>query len=296
MDSRCKRGCRSIRAKGTLVSELREVKRFLCLLTDTKPKGCATRPGADSFWEWARQCFSCQLIALFYTLGIPGQKAEQVFMRVLPRVVFVAAIPLALGSSGPELAGFGRAATRSKSTMPPAKPTVYVSDFEIDVLPPPPGSRKPEDDPRRQASRLVELMSTKLLAALQKAGYPAVRMREGDARPDKGVAIRGLFAEVDDENHWRRALIRTATDSGKMEALVEVATLAKPDQALYEIAPLPGNDNNIPGAVITLSPYVPLTKYDLNKDAKEDVFQKIAPRVVDDLTALLSANPAAISE
>ena len=217
-------------------------------------------------------------------------------MRVVPRVVFVAAIFLTLGGPGMELAGAGPAATPSKSSMPPSKPTVYVSDFEIDVLPPPPGSRKPEDDPRKQASRLVDLMSTKLLAALQKAGYPAVRMREGGARPDKGVAIRGLFAEVDDENHWRRALIRTATDSGKMEALVVVANLAKPDQALYEIAPLPGNDNNIPGAVITLSPYVPLTKYDLSKDAKEDVFQKIAPRVVDDLTALLDANPAASSE
>src|SRR6266849_1523571 len=217
-------------------------------------------------------------------------------MRVVPRVVFVAAIFLTLGGPGMELAGFGHAATFSESSMPPPKPTVYVSDFQIDVLPPPPDSRKPEDDPRKQASRLVDLMSTKLLAALQKAGFPAVRMREGDARPDKGVAIRGLFAEVDDENHWRRALIRTATDSGKMEALVVVANLAKPDQALYEIAPLPGNDNNIPGAVITLSPYVPLTKYDLSKDAKEDVFQKIAPRVVDDLTALLDANPAAISE
>jgi Domain of unknown function (DUF4410) len=217
-------------------------------------------------------------------------------MRALPRAAFIAAIFLTLGGSGLKLAGFGPAAAASKSIMPPPTPTVYVSDFEIDVLPPPPGSRKPEDDPRRQASRLVDLMSTKLLAALQKAGYPAVRMHEGDERPDTGVAIRGLFAEVDDENHWRRALIRTATDSGKMAALVTVANLAKPDQALYEIAPLPGNDNNIPGAVITLSPYVPLTKYDLSKDAKEDAFQKIALRVVDDLTALLSANPAAISE
>src|ERR1700740_1221510 len=218
------------------------------------------------------------------------------FMRALPRAAFSAAIFLTLGGSGLKLAGFGPAAAAFESTMPPAKPTVYISDFEIDVLPPPPGSREPEEDPRKQATRLVELMSTKLLAALQKAEYPAVRMHEGDARPDKGVDIRGLFAEVDDENHWRRALIRTATDSGKMEALVAVANLAKPDQALYEIAPLPGNDNNIPGAVITLSPYVPLMKYDLSKDAKEDVFQKIAARVVDDLTALLDANPAAISE
>jgi hypothetical protein len=177
----------------------------------------------------------------------------------------------------------------------PPRPTVYVSDFEIDVVPASPTPQRPEDDPGRRASRLVELMSTKLIAALQKAGYRAVRMHEGDARPGRGVAIRGLFAEVDNENHWRRAVIRTATDSGKMEALVAVANLAKPDQALYEIAQLPGNEPG-PGAVITLSPYVPLTKFDLSKDADEDVFQRIAPRMVNDLTELLKANPAAIAE
>jgi hypothetical protein len=172
---------------------------------------------------------------------------------------------------------------------------VYVSDFEIDVLPSQDGQQKPEDDPRRLASRLVELMSTKLVAALRKGGYTAVRMHSGDARPDSGVQIRGLFAEVDEENHWRRAVIRSADDSGAMEALVTVANLAKPEQALYEIAQLPGNEPG-PGAVITLSPYMPLTKFDLSKDAKEEVFQKIAPQIVNDLTDLLNANPLAIPQ
>jgi hypothetical protein len=109
------------------------------------------------------------------------------------------------------------------------------------------------------------------------------------------VGIRGLFAEVDSENHWRRAVIRTTTDSGKIEALVVVSNLAKPEQALYEIAQLPGNEPG-PGAVITLSPYVPLTKYDLSKDAKEEAFQQIASRIVKDLTDLLQRNPAAIPQ
>ncbi|HLZ91930.1 MAG TPA: DUF4410 domain-containing protein [Candidatus Acidoferrum sp.] len=175
------------------------------------------------------------------------------------------------------------------------KPEVYVSDFDIDVLPPAGSAPKPEEDPRKQAGRLVDWMSTKVIAALQKAGYRAVRLHQGDARPDSGVRIRGLFAEVDKDNHWRRAVIRTAADSGKMEALVSVANLGKPDQKLYEIAQLPGNESK-PGAVITLSPYVPLTKFDLGKDASEDDFQKIAARIVNDLTALLNANPSAVSQ
>jgi len=210
-------------------------------------------------------------------------------MKTFRRAAFLVAVLLGPIWYGLELAS--APAAEPQTTKPP----VYVSDFVIDVLPPQSGTQKPEDDPRKLASHLVELMSTKLVDALRKAGYSAARMRAGDARPDSGVQIRGLFAEVDDENHWRRAVISSATDSGKMEALVAVANLAKPEQALYEIAPLPGNEDK-PGAVITLSPYVPLTKFDLSKDADENVFKAIAPRVVNDLTDLLNRNPAAIAQ
>lgn len=208
-------------------------------------------------------------------------------MKVVLCAAFVAATLLTLRWSGRELAG-------SQTPDTPPKPSVYVSDFEIDVMPASPANT-PEEDPHKQASQLVELMSTKLVAALRKAGYTATRIRPGDSRPETGAGIRGLFAEVDNENHWRKAVIHTIDDSGPMEALVAVTNLAKPDQALYEIAPLPGNEPG-PGAVITLSPYVPLTKYDLGKDADEKDFQQIAPRVVKDLTDLLQRNPFAIPQ
>jgi hypothetical protein len=214
-------------------------------------------------------------------------------MNAFRRAAFVLAVLLGAIWYGLDLASAPAAA--SQTTAPLTKPPVYVSDFVIDVVPPDSGVQRPEDDPRKLASHLVELMSTRLVVALQKAGYSATRMNAGDARPDSGVQIRGLFAEVDNENHWRRAVIRSATDSGKMEALVAVANLSKPEQALYEIAHLPGNEDK-PGAVITLSPYVPLTKFDLSKDADENVFKAIAPRVVNDLTDLLNRNPAAVTE
>jgi len=215
-------------------------------------------------------------------------------MKALPWAGFLAAILLTASWSGLELAGTRAAVKAPQITAFSTKPAVYVNDFEIDVVPANPVN-KPEEDPHKQASRLVELMSTKVVAALEKAGYTATRMHAGDTRPDSGVGIRGMFAEFDSENHWRRAVIHTATDSGKMQALVAVSNLAKPDQALYEIAHLPGNEPG-PGAVVTLSSYVPLTKYDLSKDAKEDAFQQIASRIVKDLTDLLERNPAAIPQ
>jgi hypothetical protein len=214
-------------------------------------------------------------------------------MKTVPCAAFLAAILLGVMLYGVDLAS--APANGPQLDTPAPKPPVYVSDFIIDVLPPQTGVQKPEDDPGRLANRLVELMSRNLLAALRKAGYTATRMHAGDARPDTGVQIRGLFAEVDNENHWRRAVIRTASDTGRMEALVAVANLSKPEQALYEIANLPGNEDKL-GAVITLSPYVPLTKYDLSKDADENVFKGIASRVVNDLTDLLNRNPYAVPQ
>ena len=217
-------------------------------------------------------------------------------------------------------------AARIVSAQSPAsatKPTVYVYDFELDVVParaanqsptsfrpapptigPSPMSlmqqpRKkqltPEQETRKHASELVNWMSASIIAELQNAGYTANRLHANDVRPSSGVAIRGLFAEIDKENHWRRAVIHTADDSGKMQALVSVANLAKPDQTLYEIAPLPDNEPQ-PGAVITLSPYVPLTKYEIDKQADQAAFQALAARVVKDLTALLAANPTALTQ
>lgn len=212
-------------------------------------------------------------------------------MKTLIGLAFIGGILLSANGS----LGGGRA-TRPQTPTSAPKPTVYVSDFQIDLLPPSGTTvRKPQDDPQKMAKRIVELMSTKLVIALQQAGYSAMRVRAGDARADSGVQIRGLFAEVDSENHLRRAVIRAATDTGKIQALVTVANLAKPDQALYEVAHLPGNEDK-PGAVITLSPYVPLTKYELSKDATEDAFKGIAARVVHDLSELLQRNPAAMPQ
>lgn len=197
---------------------------------------------------------------------------------------------------------------RQASSSTP-KPTVYVGDFDLDVIPANPSQRaakkapprspgqpapKEEPDPEEQAQRLVNLVATDLVQALREAGYSAQRLSRKDGRPGSGVEIRGIFAEVDKENHWRRAVMRTGAVTGKVQLVVAVSNLAKPEQALYEIAQLPGNENK-PGAIITLSPYVPLEKFELDKDASEDIIKKSVSRIAADLSALLNANPAAIA-
>src|SRR3981189_2330307 len=130
----------------------------------------------------------------FLYSGTVGAMGSWHFMKTLARLLFIGAILLSANWSVGDAS-----ARRGRPQAPTAgpKPPVYVSDFQIDVLPPAgSAAQKPENDPQKLATHIVELMSTKLLIALQKAGYPAARMRGGDARPDSGVQIRGLCAEV----------------------------------------------------------------------------------------------------
>ncbi len=230
------------------------------------------------------------------------------FMKATRFVYPLCLVALAALFLGQDATLEGRFARPPQIGATSASLAVYVSDFDLDVLPAnadgntptaiaptaPQAAAKQAEEARKLASRLVDRMAANLILALRKAGYIAVRLRPGDARPDEGLRIRGVFAEVDNENHWRRAVIRSGSDSGKIQMLISVANLTKPDQALYEIANLPGSENK-PGAVITLSPYVPLAKFELEKDAPEEAFQKTAARIVTELTALLTANPAAAS-
>jgi hypothetical protein len=181
---------------------------------------------------------------------------------------------------------------------------VYVSDFELDALGskeqknPPAGTTAPdtkkEDSPREQASKLVDFMSVTLVKELQKAGYTARRLRPGEARPAEGVGIQGVFAEPDEQNRLRRAVVGEGPGLGKMELFVGVSNLARPEQALYAAAD-PKSENK-PGAVITVSSYAPVAKFEMEKNATEKTVKDTASTIVADLTQLLNANSAAVTQ
>jgi hypothetical protein len=198
--------------------------------------------------------------------------------------------------------------------------TVYVSDFELDSLVPKDdkssqtstggaltatsaatsGSQdnaaKKEEGPAEQARRMVDLMSVTLVKELAKAGYTAQRLPNGPAVPAQGIAIRGIFAEPDAQNRLRRAVIGQGAVGGKMELFVGVSNLARPPQKLYELADSSNPDNTKVGAVITVSSYAPVAKFEVEKNTTEKALKDTASSIVTDLTALLNANLAALDQ
>jgi hypothetical protein len=188
---------------------------------------------------------------------------------------------------------------------------VYVSDFELDAVnaegklekgvPAIPPSTAAQLDPRReqgpveQAGRLVDFMSATLVKELEKEGYSAHRLRPGETRPSDGIRISGIFGEPDEQNRLRRAVMGTFTADGKMSLFVGISNLARADQALYVAADPSGTDNKA-GAVITVSSYAPVAKFEIEKNTTEKTVNDTATGIVADLSALLSANVVALTQ
>jgi hypothetical protein len=211
---------------------------------------------------------------------------------------------------------------RQPQDISPTSVPVFVSDFELFAVgaaapprrsssapqtnkPPatsetknaPPPLREETDPPAEQARQLMDLFSDTLVESLQKAGYKAVRRAAsgGSSGTGKGVAIRGVFAEPDDLNRIRRAILGSRAPGAKFLLYVGSFNLSRPDQPLYQLAPVQSADSRY-GPVITPNNYVPMVKYEVPKNPTEEDVRKVCDDMVRNLTALLSANAAAFAQ
>jgi len=164
----------------------------------------------------------------------------------------------------------------------------------------PPASAKPadsqtDDTPSERANALVTAMSENLLRTLGKAGYAVHRFRVGEALPQAGLRIRGVFAEPDEQNRMRRLLVGSDSPAPKMLLYVGVDDLARPEQPLYELAKPPSNDGKH-GPVITVTSYSPVARFEMDKNPSDEDIKKVATDIVAELNALLHANPTLVSQ
>ena len=159
--------------------------------------------------------------------------------------------------------------------------------------PPLPLGNGDTDLPSAQAHRLTDFFSETLLQILQKKGYNAARA--SGQNPSSGAIIRGVFAETDAKNRIRRSLWGGTSSNTRFFLYAGIFNLGRPDQPLYQLAAeQPGGSQF--GPVITLNNYVPLAKYELDKNPTEEDVRKICSQIAASLTALLAANPNAFAQ
>src|SRR5216683_6079676 len=259
-----------------------------------------------------------------YVTGGPSVK----LVHVLPIVLSTVFVDLALAAPQQrEEARFAATGTQQpQANIEPADRSrvIYVSDFDLDLpaakdvrsqlpvsgsvsaatseteaksgakseaKPDAKPEAKREDTPAERAARFVDFVSNTLVKELERVGYVARRLRPGDQRPDEGIHISGVFAEPDDQNRWRRAMIGSQS-VGPMALFVSIGNLARPDQPLYAVVD-PKTASTSIGPVITVSAYAPVARFPMPKNATETTIRDTAASIVAGFTALLRTNVAA---
>jgi len=148
------------------------------------------------------------------------------------------------------------------------------------------------DSSSKQAERLKAFFDDALVQTLRKNGFNATPL--GSSHPEKGVLLKGVFAEVDSQNHSCLAILGGTAPAPKFLLYVGAYNLARPDQPLYRVMTMENCDAQY-GPLISLNNYIPMEKYEVSKSPTEDEARKVCAQVVANLRALLSVNSAAFS-
>jgi len=121
-----------------------------------------------------------------------------------------------------------------------------------------------ENTPAVPGERPRERRVRSLVKALEKAGY-IVHPSELARPAQVGLRIRGVFAEPDEQNAFRRLVVGGDSTTPKMLLYVGVDDLARPEQPLYELAN-PASSDGKRGSVITVTSFSPVARFEMTKN------------------------------
>lgn len=227
---------------------------------------------------------------------IPGVRCLPVALAVFVCSAGLATVSVA-GELTKKITGEVKVSTRTDgSRQPTAAPsTIYIQDFDLgyDATQQDTGERgrpvigrilprmSQRNDPAQKAKQLVELMSDSLAKGFSAKGIDARRCIPGTPLPPHGWLIRGVFTEIDQGKRVVRATIGFGAGSTEMELSVSVSDLAGNPDAPFIIFGTEKDPNRMPGAVVTMNPYVAAAKFVMQKNASEKDVKKTAAEVVE---------------
>jgi hypothetical protein len=275
----------------------------------------AAMPGGGGFRAFLRAGQGGRFVAQYrkrHDRQVLGRSGKELAMRgfasrLAPAATLLGLLGLLLLPGGCSTAKVN--ATGGAGAAAAARPDiVYVTDFELSaagvtaepgllgarprlgilpngILPNGPlAGLRQRNDPAAEARHVVDLMAETLVADLGKAGLRAERLPAGMPLPSTGWLVRGAFLQVDQGNRLRRAIIGFGAGATELQVATAVDDLAKGTPAAFYEVETGAKSRNLPGAVVTLNPYVAAARFvlagqDLDRNVKDSAAE-IAKSVV----------------
>jgi hypothetical protein len=136
------------------------------------------------------------------------------------------------------------------------------------------------------------MMSTAIVEDLAKRGITATRLPANTPFPKQGWLVRGIFTKIDEGNRVMRAVI--GFGSGQTDLKVAISM----DELSAERAPAPlyrvqtdAKSNKLPGAVITLNPYVATAEFVLGGHDLDRSTRATAEKIADEIATRVTGTP-----
>jgi Domain of unknown function (DUF4410) len=219
--------------------------------------------------------------------------------------VAINAVGCSVGQAKRELAG-GATTSGTQVLETGAQPPkqVYVADFAVEE-----GAMKPSSGliaegeqvlrerprllggggilRRRTASdfpsadEVVNTLAASIMDALNQEhlGFPAERITRGTPLPSSGWVINGRFVSVDPGNRAERAVVGFGAGAATTEVTVEVDRLGVGSSTPILRFGTQAESGQMPGAAVTMNPYVAAAKFVLGKQATERDVQAMGKEI-----------------
>ncbi|UZR27148.1 DUF4410 domain-containing protein [Methylococcus mesophilus] len=139
--------------------------------------------------------------------------------------------------------------------------------------------------PGDKAREIVDAMAAALVKSLSDKGVPAQRIAStAGALPRDGWLVQGMFTEVDEGSRLKRAVIGFGAGATSMDVQVGVSDLAGKDpHQPFIVFGTVKDPSKMPGAVVTMNPYVAAAKFVMEKNATGKDIEKTAEQIVDEI-------------
>ncbi len=207
------------------------------------------------------------------------------------------------GSSSRKVLGGVRTTNEeARAPLPHKAPSmIYVADFALEAqdysgdkgvrgsLPGGLGKRLPHPMARGSSSdkahRIVDTMAESLVKDLGEKGLPAQRLRDTSGElPREGWLAQGVFTEVGEGSRIKRAIIGFGSGATSMDLQLGISDLASSEpRAPFLVFGTVKDPNKVPGAVVTMNPYVAVAKFVLAKNATEKDVKKTAAQIAGEI-------------